>query len=322
MLILSVVLAAAVSGPADIPKTQPTHPSAIPSPRRVIALPKETFPLEACKDKCLFVERLARHDPFVRHWRAGGLSAFATRNIKALERRFVREFGPEMTNRIFEEDLRVVLYGVRRPRVSRKAVEELKAKMLSDLSVARGVAFYREHRDDFDRAAKEYGIDAFHLVAVVRIETDFGDYLFDPNNPQNHVFNLFFTRAVRLGSRRAERTLIAFVRYCIANGFDPLDERFRGSWAGAFGYTQIMPFNLATYGTDGNEDGVVDLYDVRDAVFTAAKFLRDHGYRRMSASSHYRAIARFYGSKGFYPTTTLAYAPLVRKHLGKPRASV
>ena len=57
---------------------------------------------------------------------------------------------------------------------------------------------------------------------------------------------------------------------------DPLS--IRGSGAGAFGMPQFLPTNYLRYGTDGDGDGHVSLYDPTDAVASCARFLQAHGW--------------------------------------------
>jgi membrane-bound lytic murein transglycosylase B len=51
----------------------------------------------------------------------------------------------------------------------------------------------------------------------------------------------------------------------------------RGSSAGAVGPMQFLPSTFAAYAQDGNGDGVTSIYDVHDAIFSAAKLLAANG---------------------------------------------
>ncbi len=52
----------------------------------------------------------------------------------------------------------------------------------------------------------------------------------------------------------------------------------RTSYAGAQGPMQFLPSTWSRYGVDGNGDGVADINNVEDAIFTAAKYLKACGY--------------------------------------------
>lgn len=50
-----------------------------------------------------------------------------------------------------------------------------------------------------------------------------------------------------------------------------------GSYAGAQGPMQFMPATFRAYGVDGDGDGVANIYDVHDAIFSAANYLAANG---------------------------------------------
>jgi peptidoglycan hydrolase CwlO-like protein len=61
------------------------------------------------------------------------------------------------------------------------------------------------------------------------------------------------------------------------------------SYAGAQGPMQFMPATFASYGVDGNGDGVTDIHDPADAIYSAAHYLCANGAGR-SAESTARAV--------------------------------
>lgn len=84
------------------------------------------------------------------------------------------------------------------------------------------------------------------------------------------------------------------------------------SYAGAQGPMQFMPATFRAYAVDGDGDGVANIYDVDDAIFTAAHYLASNGadhrgsvdnalYRynhSYAYVNHVLAIARGYGYVG------------------------
>ncbi len=52
----------------------------------------------------------------------------------------------------------------------------------------------------------------------------------------------------------------------------------RGSYAGAFGISQFIPDSYNRWAVDGNGDDVIDLFDVNDAIFSVANYLKTNGW--------------------------------------------
>jgi membrane-bound lytic murein transglycosylase B len=82
---------------------------------------------------------------------------------------------------------------------------------------------------------------------------------------------------VRVIHERARKNLLALVRQCKARGIDPLT--VKGSWAGALGFPQFMPFSLR-WAEDGDGDGKIDLYTFDDSIASIANYLEQHGWAR------------------------------------------
>lgn len=81
------------------------------------------------------------------------------------------------------------------------------------------------------------------------------------------------------------------------------------SGSGAQGPMQFMPSTWRRHGVDGDSDGVADINNVTDAIFSAAKYLKDCGYPNVKqalrgynpSSSYYNrvlSLARSYGFEG------------------------
>ncbi len=51
-----------------------------------------------------------------------------------------------------------------------------------------------------------------------------------------------------------------------------------GSFAGAFGLPQFIPSSYLKWAEDGNGDKIIDLYNGDDAIFSVARYLKEHGW--------------------------------------------
>lgn len=52
------------------------------------------------------------------------------------------------------------------------------------------------------------------------------------------------------------------------------------STAGAVGHMQFMPATWTSYGVDANGDGKKDPWNIADAIYAAAYYLKDHGFAK------------------------------------------
>ena len=126
--------------------------------------------------------------------------------------------------------------------------------LLTRTSVKQGKSVMAANRKRLRKIEAAYGVGREVLVAILRIETNFGR---DTGNYP--LVNSFLTMAL-IENRRsswAEEELGQLLLICRRQNRDPLS--VKGSWAGAFGFPQFIPSSYLKYGVDGNGDGAVDL---------------------------------------------------------------
>lgn len=119
---------------------------------------------------------------------------------------------------------------------------------------------------------KRFGVPAGILLAIHGMETGFGGFM-----GNSSVVSSITTLAY--DCRRSE----FFIPHAI--GALKLVDRgsitisTKGAKHGELGHTQFLPGNALTYGVDGNGDGVVDFYNLTDAMASTANFLRQKGWK-------------------------------------------
>jgi membrane-bound lytic murein transglycosylase B len=69
-------------------------------------------------------------------------------------------------------------------------------------------------------------------------------------------------------------------------------QQLRGSWAGAFGLSQFIPSSYVKLAKDGNNDGKINLFDVRDAAHSVGHYLSTAGWSGNKKSQH-RAVYHY-----------------------------
>lgn len=183
--------------------------------------------------------------------------------------------------------------------------------LITEASVAEGKRYLREYREFLDSLSNVDGIPPEFYVAQYRFETNFGKYL-----GEFMVLPTLYTwyavaryehsKKYPLRSRAFwRRELAAALRLARDGVFDPFTTP--SSYRGAWGLTQFMPsqYHLAR---DGDGDGVVDLWNERDAIASAANHLLQNGWGK-SHRARLRAL-RLY-NRGAYGRAVLKYARLI-----------
>ena len=179
------------------------------------------------------------------------------------------------------------------------------AALVSPASVQNGENFLDRYRTILTDAEQRFGVEKEVLTALLRVESNFG------KNTGGYVtFNVFYTFMVRSTQesrwKRAAENLVSLAAYCKRFHQDCFG--IKGSYAGALGPAQFLPHTLELYGYDGDGDGIVDVFQNHDAIFSAANFLAQNGWHEDKTE----ALGKYYGTTDGYPRAVLAYAESLR----------
>ncbi len=144
-------------------------------------------------------------------------------------------------------------------------------------------AFMRKHADILKQAQEKYGVAPEIVTAILGIETRFGE-----NWGKDKVLDVLFTLATGY-ERRAKffrKELKAFLQLCYEEGLNP--QSIEGSYAGAFGVTQLMPTSFLEYAVDGNGDGKRDVWHTpEDIIFSVAYYFQRYRWRDDKPVAHW-----------------------------------
>lgn len=188
--------------------------------------------------------------------------------------------------------------------------------LLTRTSIKRGQHVLKENRATLTKIEASYGVPREVLVAIFRVETNLGS-----NLGQYRVFNSLLTLTVMINRRSvwAAQELFSLLSLCNNNKINPLS--IKGSAAGAFGLCQFVPSSYLAYGTDGNGDGVVDLFNFSDAMASTANFLKSHGWHRKDREKQLRAILAYNHCEN-YAKAVLTYSKKVKLDNNKKSATL
>jgi len=162
-----------------------------------------------------------------------------------------------------------------KPPPARPTWQEYRALFLGESRIEGGVAFWNTHHGVLERAAREYGVPAEYIVAIIGIETFYGRH-----TGRWRVLDALTTLAFDYPPRADffRRELEHYLLLARDTGLDA--SSVRGSFAGAIGIPQFMPGSTRAYAVDFDGDGVIDLRDNPvDAIGSVANFLKRHGWQ-------------------------------------------
>ncbi|MBS3961642.1 MAG: lytic murein transglycosylase [Sandarakinorhabdus sp.] len=123
------------------------------------------------------------------------------------------------------------------------------------------------------RIAAETGVPAGIIVAIWGMETSYGRVMGNFDLPSAIATLAYDARREALFTRELD----SLVRM-VGEGRAPRS-RLRGSWAGAFGQSQFLPSSYLAYATDGDGDGISDIWgSAADTFASIANYLKQRGW--------------------------------------------
>ena len=155
-----------------------------------------------------------------------------------------------------------------------KPWHQYRAAFLTQERIEKGRAFRAAHAEAFARAEATYGVPASVVLAILGVETLYGEKMGN-DSVATALFTLGFYHPKRGSFFRSE--LGHYLRLATNEGWT-IAER-KGSYAGAMGMGQFMPSSYRKYAVDFDKDGHIDLFSsASDAIGSVARYLADHGW--------------------------------------------
>ena len=184
--------------------------------------------------------------------------------------------------------LQAVIDAISRPSTA-KPWPEYRANFVNPQRIRMGLAFWKKYRKTLQRAERMYGVPQDIIVAVIGVETIYGQ---DAGNYRtlDALTTLAFEYPPRADFFRSE--LENFLLLARDQQFDLL--AIRGSYAGALGIPQFMPSTYRSYAVDFNGNHKINLLrENTDAIGSVANYLKEVGWiRRISEQSPVTGISR------------------------------
>ncbi len=148
--------------------------------------------------------------------------------------------------------------------------------IVTEKRVKEGVQFWKAHQDLLKKAEKQFGVPAEIIVALLGIETSYGQI-----TGKYPVLQALATLAFDYPRRAAffKSELEHFLLLANEGALDPIATR--GSFAGAMGIPQFMPSSYKRYAVDFSGTGKRDLlHDIADVIGSVANYLKANGWKK------------------------------------------
>ncbi|WP_044410669.1 lytic murein transglycosylase [Thiomicrospira microaerophila] len=146
---------------------------------------------------------------------------------------------------------------------------------VSDWRIKRGKEMLATHQKLLDEVTEKYGIPGRFLVAFWGLETNYGNF--------TGSFPVIESLATLSYDQRRSTFFTKQLIYALQildEGHIPF-EQMKGSWAGAMGQTQFMPYNYLRYTVDADNTGRKDMWNSMEDVFhSSGNFLQNLGWKR------------------------------------------
>ncbi|RYH01939.1 lytic murein transglycosylase [Salipiger sp. IMCC34102] len=142
----------------------------------------------------------------------------------------------------------------------------------ADTIVAQGRQRIAANPGFYQQLEATYGVPASVIVAIHGMETAFGNFMGDSNVLSAISTLAYDCRRSDFFSTHAMAALMLVDRGAINGGTI-------GAMHGELGHTQFLPANVIRYGVDADGNGVVDLTNQTDALYSTANFLRQKGWQ-------------------------------------------
>ena len=168
-----------------------------------------------------------------------------------------------------------ILEAISRPAEKRLTWKQYRKIFITPSRIQKGVEFWKANEATLVRAEQDYGVPAHIIVAILGVETRYGE-----NKGSFRVIDALSTLGFDYPPRARffRKELKEFFLLAREQKQDPL--ALTGSYAGAMGYGQFIPSSYRAYAVDYTHDEFADIWNnPDDAIGSIANYFKRHGWK-------------------------------------------
>lgn len=169
-----------------------------------------------------------------------------------------------------------ILDAISRPAEKRLTWKDYRKIFVTHSRIKKGVDFWHANEETLARAEAEFGVPAQVIVAIIGVETRYGQ-----NKGSYRVVDALSTLGFDYPPRSKffRKELKEFFLLAREQKQNPLD--LIGSYAGAMGYGQFIPSSYRAYAVDYTNDNFADIWNnPTDAIGSVANYFKRHGWKK------------------------------------------
>jgi membrane-bound lytic murein transglycosylase B len=162
-----------------------------------------------------------------------------------------------------------------------------KAMLVTEKRIKGGVEFWKQYSTVLQQAEKQYGVPAQLLVAIIGVESSYGQ-----NSGKYPVLQTLATLAFDYPPRAEffKNELKEFLLLVSEQRLDPLV--LKGSYAGAMGMPQFIASSYRNFAVDFDNSGQIDLHNnIPQVIGSVANYFNVHGWQEKQPVVH-KAVTR------------------------------
>jgi len=164
--------------------------------------------------------------------------------------------------------------------------ERYRGIFLNEKRIKNGVLFWEKHKTTLAKAERNYGTPASVVVAIIGVETLYGE-----NKGNYPVLQALATLAFDYPQRAPffKQELREYLLLTREQKIDP--SVMTGSYAGAIGVPQFMPSSYRNFAVDFDRSGSIDLVNnVTQSIGSVSNYLKKHGWQANQPIVHQAVI--------------------------------
>lgn len=167
-----------------------------------------------------------------------------------------------------------------------------------------GLDYWAANSKTLEKAQKQYGVPAEIIVAILGVETLYGE-----KQGENRVLDALATLAFDYPkrSRYFKHELKEYLLLCREHNVPAT--KYKGSYAGAIGQPQFMPSSYRNFAVDFHNKGQRDLVTNNDdSIASIANYFKAHGWQtNAGVAQHARLVGTGYKSIQMNPRNANYY---------------